>query len=556
MTDTGDLSNLPQAAVRPKKKIRLSAVWIIPLVAALVGLGIAIQRIVTEGPTITIVFKKAEGIEAGKTFVKYKDVNIGQVRTVKLSEDFTRVVVTAKIDKSAEDLLVEDAKFWIESPRVTLSGISGIGTVLSGNHIGLEVGQSARERRAFIGLEMPPAVTVDQAGRQYILQSDDLGSINIGSPVYYRDFSVGRVIGYDLTKDGNFIEIRIFVNAPYDKYVTTDTRFWHASGIDLSLGANGLAVQTKSVLSLLIGGIAFEAPMPATEPRPAPEGFLFTLFDDRSTAINKHEDVVANFVLYFKEPLRGLSVGAPVTFAGLPVGTVTGVGLEFNSPTEEVRPRVDIALYPTRFLAHVKNAAADDRRARDDRWRRGFLQRMIDRGLRAQLRSGNLVTGQLYVALERFPDAPKVKKIDWSSLPCEFPVMTSSMQDLETRVHGIIAKLDRLPLDALSQDLRRTLDTLNRTFADADKMINRLDGEIAPEAKATLADLRKTLATAERTLAGADRTLVGKDAPAQQELRTALQEVSRAARSISDLVEYLERNPNALIRGKAQEVSP
>jgi len=317
-----------------------------------------------------------------------------------------------------------------------------------------------------------------------------------------------------------------------------------------------LAVQTKSVLSLLIGGIAFEAPMPATEPRPAPEGFLFTLFDDRSTAINKHEDVVANFVLYFKEPLRGLSVGAPVTFAGLPVGTVTGVGLEFNSPTEEVRPRVDIALYPTRFLAHVKNAAADDRRARDDRWRRGFLQRMIDRGLRAQLRSGNLVTGQLYVALERFPDAPKVKKIDWSSLPCEFPVMTSSMQDLETRVHGIIAKLDRLPLDALSQDLRRTLDTLNRTFADADKMINRLDGEIAPEAKATLADLRKTLATAERTLAGADRTLVGKDAPAQQELRTALQEVSRAARSISDLVEYLERNPNALIRGKAQEVSP
>ncbi|MBP7341996.1 MAG: MCE family protein, partial [Syntrophaceae bacterium] len=507
------------------------------------------------GPMITIVFKKAEGVEAGKTFVKYKDVNIGQVRTVKLSEDFTRVVVTAQIDKSAEDLLVEDAKFWIESARVTLSGISGMGTVLSGNHIGLEVGKSARERRAFIGLEMPPAVTVDQPGRQFVLQSDDLGSINIGSPVYYRDFNVGRVIGYDLTRDGNFIEIRIFVNAPYDKYVTADTRFWHASGLDVSLGANGLSVQTKSVLSLLIGGIAFEAPTPATDTRPAPESFLFTLFDDRSTAINKHEDVVANFVLYFKEPLRGLSVGAPVTFAGLPVGTVTGVGLEFNPPTEEVQPRVDIALYPTRFLAHVKNAAGDFKK-RDQGWRRDFLQRMIDRGLRAQLRSGNLVTGQLYVALERFPGAPKAKRINWSSPPCEFPVMTSSMQDLETRVHGIISKLDRLPLDAIGQDVRQALDTLTRTFADADKMINRLDGEIAPEVAATLADLRKTLATAERTLAGADSTLVGKDAPAQQELRSALQEISRAARSISDLVEYLERNPNALIRGKAQEVSP
>ena len=221
MTENSDLTNIPQATAVPKKRRRFSVVWIIPILAAVVALGIAVQQILSEGPTITIVFKTAEGIEAGKTFVKYKDVNIGQVKKVKLSKDFTKVVVTAKIDKSAEGLIVEDAKFWIEQPRVTLSGISGIGTLLSGNYIGLEVGKSDEKRREFIGLEVPPAITVDQPGRQFVLQADDLGSVGIGSPLYYRRLNVGQVIGYDLAEDGRSVNIKVFVNAPYDKYVTT-----------------------------------------------------------------------------------------------------------------------------------------------------------------------------------------------------------------------------------------------------------------------------------------------------------------------------------------------
>lgn len=553
MTDPADLDNIPQAAVKPKKRMRFSVVWIIPILAAIVGLGIAIQQILSKGPTITIVFDKAEGVEAGKTLVKYKDVNIGRVDTVELSKDFTKVVITAKIDKSAEGLIVEDAKFWVEQPRVTLSGVSGIGTLLSGNHIGFEVGRSKKARRSFIGLEVPPAITADQPGRQFVLSADNLGSVGIGSPLYFRRLNVGRVIGYDLAKGGKSIEIKVFVNAPYDQQVTSQTRFWHASGIDVSLGANGLSVETQSVVSMLIGGIAFETPSFAQDLKPAAEGSVFVLYNDRTAATKEQEAVVTPYVLHFKESLRGLSVGAPVSFLGLPVGEVTGVGLEYNPATNDASPRVEIAIYPSRFLAHVKKSAAAEQKAQSEEGRRAFLQLMIDRGLRAQLRSGNIVTGQLYVALDRFPDAPKVKKIDWSTPPYEFPVMPSSMQDLETKLNGIIAKIDKMPLDAIGEEAKKTLVTLNSTMKNVDGMLKHIDGEMVPEVKTTIQELRKAITAAERVLSSTDSTLVGKDAPTQQELRTALQEISRAARGISALTEYLERNPEALIRGKGQE---
>lgn len=554
MTDHADLANLPQSTTAPKRRMRLSMVWIIPILAALVGLGIAVQKILHEGPTISIVFKTAEGIEAGKTFVRYKDVKIGLVQSVKLSKDFTKVVVTAKIDKSAEGLIVEDATFWIELPRVTLSGVSGVSTLLSGNHIGLGVGKSNRPRREFVGLDMPPTVSIDKPGRQYVLSADTLGSIGIGSPLYYRQLNVGQVIGYDLAKDGKSVEIRVFVNAPYDRQITTQTRFWQTSGIDVSMGSNGLSVQMQSLLSLLVGGIAFEQPLtPDADAQPVAEGAVFTLYSDRTAAQSRHEEIITPYVLYFKESVRGLSVGAPVTVAGLPIGEVTDVSFEYDPAKEDVRSRVDIVMYPSRFTEYMKTSPGAVNKLPDEQGRRAFVQRMVNRGFRAQLRIGNLVMGQLYIAIDRFPNAPKAKKIDWRKPPYEWPVMSSSLEDLEARVSDIIAKIHKIPFDVIGTDVRDTLATLNQTLKDADRVMNHIDQETVPEIKATLQDLRKATATADRALASADNTLVGKDSPTQQELRVALQEVSRAARAITELVDYLERNPNALIRGKAQE---
>jgi paraquat-inducible protein B len=347
------------------------------------------------------------------------------------------------------------------------------------------------------------------------------------------------VIGYDLAEDGRSVTIKIFVNAPYDRYVTTATRFWQASGIDVTLGANGLSVETQSLLSILVGGIAFETPPSSLDMKPAAEKTVFPLYGSRTAAVAKHETIVSSYVLYFNEGLRGLSVGAPVTYLGLPVGEVTDVGLEFSPGTDiSIRPRVEIAVYPERFAAYVKKSAALDEGIQSEKKRHGVIQKLVERGIRAQLRSASLLTGQLYVAFESFPDAPKAK-VDWSKEPPELPVMPSGLHELENKINRIIAKIDKVPFEAIGEDLKKLLET-------TDAAIKRLDEDVTPELKASLEELKHVL---ENT----DATLVGKDAPAQQELREALQEIARAARAFRVLSEYLERNPDALIRGKTQE---
>src|SRR5262245_54619076 len=292
MPENIDRDEIPRATVVPRSRARISVVWIIPILAAVVAIGIAVQRILSEGPTITIVFKGAEGVEAGKTFVKYKDVNIGQVTAVRLTGDYSKVEVTAKIAKSAAGLIVEDARFWIVEPRITLSGISGLGTLLSGNYIGFEAGKSSRKEYKFVGLETPPVITGGQPGRQFRLKAEDLGSLGIGAPVYYRRLQAGQVIAYKLTGDGKSVDLTIFVNAPYDQYVDRGARFWNASGVDFSVGANGVDVRMQSLVSVIAGGIAFETPPFALQGVTAAADTVFTLYADQTTAM-KEPDVTS-----------------------------------------------------------------------------------------------------------------------------------------------------------------------------------------------------------------------------------------------------------------------
>src|SRR5262245_26580428 len=449
--------NLPRATVVPRRRQRLSVVWIIPILAAVVAIGIAIQRILSEGPTITIIFKAAQGVEAGKTFIKYKDVNIGQVTAVQLSRDHSHVEVTAKIDKNAGDLMVEDAKFWVVEPRVTLSGVSGLSTLLSGNFIGFEAGSSDKKQRQFTGLEVPPTITTDQPGRRFVLKAKDLGSLGIGSPLDYRRLQVCQVIAYDLSSDGTAMDIKIFVHSPYDKFVNSATRFWNASGIDVSVGAGGVEVRTQSLVSVLAGGLAFDTPPFAAKAEPAAANTVFTLYNDQSTAMKQPDSISVRYVLYFNESMRGLSVGAPVTVLGLPGGEVTDVGIALEPKTMRLRGRVEIVFFPERLVARLsqKQIAVGETIEKSLQQRHAFVQRMVEqRGMRAQLRSGNLITGQLYIAFDSFPDAPKAK-VDWSQDPTELPVVPSTVSDIEAKLTGIINKLEKLPLDAIGDELRR-----------------------------------------------------------------------------------------------------
>jgi paraquat-inducible protein B len=520
-----------------------------------VAIGIAVHRVLSEGPTITITFKAAEGVEAGKTFIKYKDVNIGQVTAVELSDDYTKVTVTAKIAKSAEGLIVEDAKFWVVEPRVTLSGVSGLGTLLSGNYIGFEPGTSDTKQRTFTGLEVAPILTLNQPGRQFVLKAEDLGSLGVGSPIYYHRLHVGQVIAYNLAGNGQGVEVKVFVNAPYDQYVTPETRFWNASGVDVSVGAGGVDVRTQSLVALLAGGLAFETPPFVVKAAPAAADTIFTLHSDRATAMKQPEAIAKRYVLYFSESLRGLSVGAPVTLLGLPAGEVVAVGLDIDPTTFNVRGRVEIVFYAERLITRLsaQQMALGETLEHNEQQRHAVFQGLIEqRGLRAQLRSGSLLTGQLFVALDYFPNAPQAR-MDWSQEVPELPVVPGTVQDIEAKLTSIAAKLDKLPYEAIGTDLTKVLATLAQTLKSAEKAVNRLDTEITPGLKTTLDGLHGTLTAADGMLKNTNATLVGTDAPAQQELRNALQEITRAARSLRLLTDFLERHPESLLRGKSKE---
>lgn len=547
------MPNLPQAESVPERKGRLSAVWIIPIVAALVGVGIAVQRILSEGPTIRITFESGEGIEAGKTAVKYKDIEIGAVTKVGLTDNSAKILVTAKMEKNAEGMLDSEARFWVVKPRVTLGGVSGLVTLFSGSYIAFEPGKSKVEQRDFVGLETPPAVRRDRPGREFVLRSDTLGSLGIGSPLYYRRLSVGEVVSFDLEKGGRSLEIRIFVNAPYDRFVTPDTRFWEASGLEMSVGPEGVSVRTESVTALLVGGIAFETPSYGKVAESTP-GTVFPLFRDRKKALSPASKEVQRYVLHTRQSLRGLSVGAPVQFLGMPIGEVVHFGLEYNRESQDLRPRVEIETYEHLIEEQLgKKQAEAIRKSTTPEERHSIIQTMVvERGLRAQLRPGSLLGGQLFVALDYFPDAPKAR-IDWKSNPPEFPVVPGVAEELEGKLRSIAAKLEKVPLEEIGNDVKKAVETLDRTLQSATRTLNRVEGETLPEAKKTLEDLRRAIDSAERLLANADNTLLGPDAPGQQELRDALKEIARSARAIRILADYLERHPETLIRGKSKE---
>jgi len=545
------LPEIPEAAAVPRRQRRLSAVWIIPIVAAVIGGWIAVQKVLSEGPTITIRFHNAEGLEAGKTRIKYNGVEIGTVSTVTLSKDHQGVMATAEMAAESRDMLVEDTQFWVVRPRISGGTVSGLGTLLSGSYIGMEVGTSKTKRLSFIALTAPPVVTGEVPGRFFLLKAEDLGSLDYGTPIFFRRIQVGQVVGYTLDPDGRSITANMFLYAPYDQYVSPETRFWQASGIDISMAANGISVHTESLVSLLIGGIAFETPPTAPILPPAEPNTAFKLFDNRAQAMKPPAGEPRTYVLVFKESVRGLVVGAPVEFSGIQFGEVLSIGLQLHPGTYDLSVPVTVRVYPELIFERV--VGIDPKVFRPERHH--VAERLVELGFRAQLRMGSLITGALYVAFDQFPNAPKTK-VDWSRETPELPTVPGELQEIQQSLVRIVQKFDSLPLDAITKDLRKTLATLDQTLKDLGSLAKRVNADWVPEGKNALAEARRTLEAAERALGSVDKTVLGPDAPVQQELRDALQEFIRAARAFRDLADSLDRHPESLLRGRKASPLP
>jgi len=520
MPDPGaPIPPVPQSNAVPKSRTRLSLVWVIPIVAALAGVWIAVTRILSEGPKITIVFQSAEGLEAGKTKIHYNGVDIGTVTTIRLADDHKTVIINAQMAPKTEGFLSEDTQFWVVRPRISGSNVTGLGTLISGAYIGLEIGSSKETKREFVGLETPPVVTGEVPGRLFKLKTSDLGSLDTGTPVFFRRLQVGQVASYDLDPDGKSLTVLIFVRAPYDQYVNPNTRFWHASGVDVSLSASGLKVQTQSVLSILIGGIAFETDPSEPVLSPAEANSVFTLFPGRDKAFEAPPREPQTYVLRFKDSVAGLAPGAPVELRGIQIGEVADVRAQFDAKTAEFSIPVIIHLDPQRLGVKVFDLKpGTDLSA----VRKNFINTLVARGIRAQLRTGNLLTGSALIAFDFFPNAPRAT-VDWSQDPVQLPTIPGQLQTMEASVEHIITKLDKLPMNEIAQSLQKAMS-----------------------------DLDLTLVSARGTLDNAS-TMVGPNSPQGQQLDSTLEEVRRAARSVRVLADYLDRHPDALLRGKKGE---
>jgi len=538
MPDTPALPELPEAVAAPKSRRSLQLVWLIPLVAALVGGWLAVKAILEKGPTITIAFQTAEGLEAGKTKLKYKDVDLGLVTGVALAPDTSHVVVTAELVKDAKRYLVEDTRFWVVRPRFSGGTVTGIGTLLSGSYVGVDIGLSDKPRENFVGLEIPPIVTVNEAGRFFTLRGDNAGSLDAGSPIYYRRLKAGQIVSYDLDKAGRGIVMRIFISAPYDNFVNDNSRFWHASGIDVTVNSSGMTIDTQSAVSILIGGLAFETPSESADLPPAAAGTEFRLFPNRYEALRNPETDVMKLAMVFEESVRGLQPGAEIDFRGVGVGTVTSIRPHVDPQSRHFNIRVNADFYPRRMRSNSKSKAP----VLSNEQRRALLAGMIKRGLRAQLRTASLLTGQLYVALDFFPAAAKVKarpgeRLDDDDLP-EMPTVPSSLLELQETLSSVAAKIKKIPFEEIGADLQATLKSATR-------MMDRIDAELMPDARALLTDAREALRSADAALKP--------DSPLSQDARSAMREVARAAAAFRALADYLDRHPEALISGKKAE---
>lgn len=530
MVDESRFKDAPEAIVKMKKQF--SIVWVVPLVALLLGGWLAFKAISEKGPTITITFETAEGLEAGKTKVKYKDVEVGQVESIILGGDGSYVIVTAEMVKGAKGRLTENTRFWVERARIGAGGASGLGTLFAGAYIGLDLGEpGGKPTLSFKGLEIAPVVTTGLPGSHFKLKAKRLGSLNVGSPIYYRQIKVGQVVAYEMVEDGVAVDFKIFVHAPYHEYVRKNTRFWNASGVEVSVDASGIQVKTESFVTIMIGGIAFETPVNLEPGAPAEKGATFKLYESREKIFEKAYVEKRQWVLYFDGSVRGLAAGAPVELQGIKIGEVTDVTLEFDYEKLAFRIPVLVETEPER-IKFIGRETVDKKRGMDI---------MVEKGLRAQLKTGSLLTGQLLIGLDFHSDASPAK-INWDGRYPELPTIPTPMEEITSGVTRIVEKLDTIPLEQIGKDLQQTMANLSKTTANLQKLVQKLDANVAPAATDTLKQAQTTLIKVDR--------LLNADSPTGHELKRALAELADAARNIAILVDYLERHPDSLVFGK------
>ncbi|MFT7141222.1 MAG: paraquat-inducible protein B [Sulfitobacter sp.] len=538
-----------------KQKAGPSIIWLIPFVTAIVGGWLAVQTLIDQAPTATITFNTAEGIQAGKTAVKYKSVEIGLVDEIRFAEDFDHVELSVTFNEGMDQFLRRNTRFWVVRPQFSLRGVSGLGTLLSGSYIEIDPGPGSPQNR-FVGLEEIPLITRDDAGTKITLVSNDLGSLAGGSPIYYQGLFAGEVLGYELGSDAQSIYIHAFVRDPYDQLVRGNSRFWNVSGLDLSMGADGIEIKTASMQALMFGGISFETPTTLEPANSEIENLIFTLYPNHDVIDEEAYTRKLQFVMYFNSSVRGLSPGAPLEFRGIRIGSVLDVKLEFNPDDTSFRIPVLVEIEPERIV---------DRTADADTPAGNMLQTLVDRGLRARLSTGSLLTGQLYVELNMYPGTEEIYYGDNNTAHPELPTIPGAFAAMTESVQNFISKLETVDVEEMGNDILGILAGTNELLnkAETEQTVTDLQGSMRALKNilrnVESADLEQTITSANKVLSNVDNTLTMIDgvltpnSPLQYNIIQVTSELEETARALRSLVQMLEQQPQAIIFGRGAE---
>ncbi|MEL4014332.1 intermembrane transport protein PqiB [Dryocola clanedunensis] len=508
-----------------------SPVWIFPIVTALIGAWILFYHYSHQGPEVTLITTSAEGIEAGKTTIKSRSVDVGVVESAVLSDDLLHVQITARLNSGMEKLLHKDSVFWVVKPQVGRGGVSGLSTLLSGAYIELQPGTKGPQPERYDLLDSPPLASPDAKGIRVILDSNKAGQLSPGDPVLFRGYRVGSVETSTFDPTKRSIRYQLFISAPNDRLVTNNVRFWKDSGVAVDLSSQGMRVEMGSLTTLFSGGVSFDVPDSLETGEPVQTGSEFKLFDDQKSIQDSLYTEHIDYLMFFKDSVRGLQPGAPVEFRGIRLGTVARV--PFFTPgmrqklNDDFRIPILIRIEPER-LQNIVGSEMDVKNS---------LASLLQRGLRASLKTGNLLTGALYVDLDFYPKADPIKDMkSFGGYPI-IPTMSGGLAQIQQSLLQTLDKINNLPLNPMIEQSTKSLAETQRTMQRLQVTIDSMNKLMANKATQSLPEnMQATLRELNRSMQGfqpgsaAYNKMVGD----MQRLDQVLRELQPVLRTLND----------------------
>jgi paraquat-inducible protein B len=572
------VTNSPvQATVR--KISQWSPIWIVPVAAVLIGSWMLYHTFQNQGPTVTLLASNAEGIISGKTQIKSRSVDVGKVVSVELSQDLKQVVIRARMNPGTANLLNDESQLWVVKPTIGRGGVSGLNTLLSGAYIELQPGKSDSGKYFFELLETPPIAPPDAPGVRIFLSSSDAAALAVGDPILYRGYDVGTVERSEFDMQKRNMRYQLFIRAPYDALVTENVRFWKSSGMALDMSAEGVRIEMASMATLLGGGVTFDVLDGWPAGNKAANNTDFQLFENRKSIQDGLYNEYLEYLLFFDESIRGLTAGAPVEYRGVRVGTVASVPYFFNmkNPLQvafnkgiPVLIRIETGrLYDNLTLPQLQ----------------AELDQAVSLGLRAVLKTGNLLTGGLYIDLNQqagaeskaaaapatgadipapatpVADPAEAQTAQASTTPTvvatpllpeplpEFagykilPTSRSGLGHIEQKVLQALDKINNLPVEQVLADSSATLNATKDLMQQSQQLVQSLDALVKADATQKLpAEVNKSLADLRKTLAG-----LSPGSPVYERINSNLQAMDKVLRDLQPVVQTLNQQSNALI---------